>query len=79
MPLVGNDLATAIKTAMDTAMTGAFPQSAAALQSYNHLLADAIANAVVVYLVANTVVHPTALVWPGGTLPAPVTGTGTIT
>jgi len=30
-------------------------------------------------IVTNAVVVPTALVWPGGNAPLPVTGTGTIT
>ncbi len=61
-----------MKAAIEAKLIAASPMSTPAQ------LAQAIAEALVPYLVANVVVVPTALVWPGGMAPAPVTGTGTI-
>lgn len=62
-----------MKAALQTELEAASPMATPAE------LADAIAKALVPYLKANVVVLPTAMVWPGGMAPAPVTGTGTIT
>lgn len=42
-------------------------------------LCDSIAAAVVTHITGSAVVLPTALVWPGGMVPAPVTGVGSVT
>ena len=52
---------------------------AAAPMTTSQQFADALAQAIVTYIVANAVVIPTALIAPGGMSPAPVTGTGTVT
>ncbi len=70
MSLSAARLAVTIEAAFVAA--GALPPLAAPL-------ALGIANAIVNEIVANAVVLPTLLVWPGGATPAPVTGTGTLT
>lgn len=70
MSLDANRLKTSIKAALIA--------SGASDIALTDTLAGALATAIVTEVLQATVV-PTALVWPGGMAPAPVTGTGTLT